>query len=236
MVSDAEVILKRKMLLIGLHFLPGVIFSLVLFTVMPKIAETQLDLFLVQVFLVFVFLLGLELLIAKIFCQTVEKTNLKSALTISGATTFNTKIFSTALAWGLMSAVTMKVYLYFAGPLIERFRDLPFLSLPAWHYQNLEMPAYPPAFKIGLLVCMLGFNVFAEEIYFRAFLMERLKFLGKSAFLVNGVLFILYHIFQARISYPLVPFGILISGYYAIFRNVWGAMLIHLILNLALSF
>lgn len=228
--------MKRKILLIGLHFLPGIIFSLVLFSVMPRIAETQLDLFLIQVFLVFVFLLAMELLIAQIFCWVVEKRSLRSALINSRATAFNTKIFATALAWGVMSAVTMKVYLNFASPLIERFRDLPFLSLPAWHYQNLEMPAYPLAFKIGLLVCMLGFNVFAEEIYFRAFLMERLKFLGKSTFLVNGVLFILYHIFQARVSYPLLPFGILISGYYAIFRNVWGAMLIHLILNLALSF
>ena len=57
---------------------------------------------------------------------------------------------------------------------------------------------------------MTGSNVFAEEIYFRGFLLERLKFLGNFAFVVNGILFIGYHVFQIPITYPLIPFGLLI--------------------------
>lgn len=232
----SQVGLKTKLLLVGLHFLPGIIFSFILFSVMPYLAATQADLFLAQVFLVFVFLLGMELLIAQIYCRTREGRSLGSTFISFGVIAFNHKIISKALLWSAISVVVMKGYLWLAGPTIEKFRDLPVLALPSWHYQNLEMPAYPAAVKASLLACMLAFNVFAEEIYFRGFLLERLKFLGRSAFLVNGVLFILYHVFQARVSYPLLPFGILVSGYYALFRNVWGAMLIHLVLNIALSF
>lgn len=228
--------LHRKLLLIGLHFLPGLIFSAILFPLMPFIAQTQVDIFLIQAFFVFVFLLGMELAIAQIYCRFLEGQNLRDSLRKVGATAFSYRVFFYAMAWGVVSAIIMKVYVQVASAPIDWFRKLPLFSLPDWHYQNLDMPSYHPAVKMGLLACMLGFNVFAEEVYFRGFLLERLKFLGKSAFLVNGVLFILYHIFQARVSYPLIPFGILVSGYYVVFRNIWGAMLIHLILNIALSF
>jgi membrane protease YdiL (CAAX protease family) len=183
-----QMALRTKFLLIGLHFLPGVVFAFVLFGTMPLIATTQADLFLAQVVLVFVFLLGLELLIAQIYCKTYEGKSLKSALISSRVVFFDRKKLAIALTWSAFAVATMKGYLWLAGPVIDKFRQLPFLALPEWHYQNLDMPPYSTVFKAGLLTCMLSLNVFAEEIYFRAFLLERLKFLGRSAFLVNGLL------------------------------------------------
>lgn len=224
----------KNALLLGLHFLPGLIFTAVLFSVMPVIAKMGADLFLVQIALVTVFLLGTEILIAHLYCKRYEGRGIWSALKSANTIGFNWKAIGAAVLWAAMSVVVMKAYLWAAAPLIASFRELPFLSLPAWHFQNLDFPPYPAAVKTLLLVGMLGTNVFAEEVYFRGFLLERLQFLGRYAFVVNGVLFILYHVFQMRVSYPLVPFGLLISGYYVMFRNVWGAMLIHLILNLSL--
>lgn len=132
------------------------------------------------------------------------------------------KTLAIAIGWSAISVVVMKSYLWIGGPFVEWFRALPFLALPSWHFQNLDFPEYSPVVKVALLAFMLATNVFAEESYFRGFLLERLQFLGRYAFIVNGTLFILYHIFQMRVSYPLLPFGLLISGYYVLFRNVWG--------------
>ena len=225
---------RSHALILGLHVLPGLIFTMVLFTVVPAIRNRGIDLFLAQIGFVTVFLLGLELVIANTYCRVIEGRSLWTALRRSGAINVDWRALIYALAWAAMSVAVMKVYLWLAAPYIEKFHEIPLLKLPDWHFQNLEMPDYPGPLKGLLLALMLASNVFAEEIYFRGFLLERLKFLGKFAFLVNGVLFIGYHVFQIPIAYPLIPFGILLSGYYVIFRNVWGSMLIHLILNLAL--
>lgn len=225
---------NKKILLIGLHFLPSIIFTAILFSVMPVLAGTSVDLFFVQIILVTVFLLGIEIFIPQIYCRIFEGRSFWSSLREAKAIEMSWKALVIAIGWSAISVAVMKSYLWIGGSFIEWFRSLPFLALPSWHFQSLDFPEYSPIVKGALLTFMLATNVFAEETYFRGFLLQRLQFLGRYAFLLNGTLFILYHIFQMRVSYPLLPFGLLISGYYVLFRNVWGAMLIHLVLNLAL--
>ena len=225
---------KSRALILGLHLLPGLIFTLILFTVIPLIRDANINLFLTQIGLVTIFLLGLEMVIAHVYCVKLENRSLWRALSESGAVKLDWRALGAAVAWAVMAVAVMKAYLFFATPYIEAFHRIPELKLPEWHFQNQELPAMSGPLQGVLLAFMLGTNVFAEEVYFRGFLLERMKFLGKAAFVVNGLLFIAYHTFQIPVAYPLLPFGLLLSGYYVCFRTVWGSMLIHLILNLAL--
>ncbi|MCA6453282.1 MAG: CPBP family intramembrane metalloprotease, partial [Chitinophagaceae bacterium] len=56
-------------------------------------------------------------------------------------------------------------------------------------------------------IIMLIGNFVGEEIYFRGYLMKKTAFLGRYNWLVNSVLFCLYHLWQIPQTWPLiVPF------------------------------
>ena len=89
---------NKKMLTLGLHFLPSIVFTSILFSLMPLIAKTTADLFLIQIILVTVFLLGLEILIPQLYCQYVEKRSFWFSLKQVKAIEISWKAFGIAIA------------------------------------------------------------------------------------------------------------------------------------------
>ena len=81
-------------------------------------------------------------------------------------------------------------------------------------------------------------NFLCEELYFRGYLMKKIGFLGSWTWVVNSVLFGLYHVWQAPTTWALIPlvffFGILMQwrknlypliAFHFLVNIIWGAII-----------
>ena len=128
-------------------------------------------------------------------------------------------------AWGLAGFVFIlgMSLSMLMGPVNRWLASVPGFVPPAWWpaASNPTIPvksaadAFPDVslegnFLFVLLYFLIGliFNIFGEEIYYRGFLLPRMRgVFGKWDWIANGVLFTLKHVYQ-RWLYP----GILIGG------------------------
>ena len=92
-----------------------------------------------------------------------------------------------------------------------------------------------PAWFVGL--GLVG-NFLCEELYFHGYLMKKIGFLGSWAWVVNSVLFGLYHVWQAPTTWALIGliffFGLLMQwrknlypliAFHFLVNIVWGAII-----------
>jgi uncharacterized protein len=101
------------------------------------------------------------------------------------------------------------------------------LSLPEWHLRRRGLEALPPL--LGAVA--LGTNLLGEELWFRGYLQDRLRFLGPLWWLAAGVLFTLYHVFQAPVTYPAFVAPVSIAALYALRHDLWSCVLLHALLQ-----
>ncbi len=86
-------------------------------------------------------------------------------------------------------------------------------------------------YLIPLMMITLLLNILTEELYFRAYLLPKMQSLGKMSWVVNGVLFAFYHIFQLWML-PVILVGSLIFTYSVQkSRSIKPAFALHLIAN-----
>lgn len=128
--------------------------------------------------------------------------------------------------------------------------------LGLWSWFDYQPPAYYPFFLRGvdpssasmdvispglplsgqywllpLMAVVLLLNILAEELYFRAWLLPRMHWLGKWSWFWNGILFALYHTFQLWI-FPIILVASLVFAFVIWHgRSIVPAMVMHLVLN-----
>lgn len=110
-----------------------------------------------------------------------------------------------------------------------------FFWLPEWYFnpgfgQN-DTKLLANLFLIGIVTDGIIAPV-VEELYFRGYLLPRMKYLKKWAPILNGILFGLYHFWQPH-NYPaIIGVGIILS--YIVWRkkNIFLGILIHCIINI----
>ncbi|TAF97988.1 MAG: CPBP family intramembrane metalloprotease [Cytophagia bacterium] len=86
---------------------------------------------------------------------------------------------------------------------------------------------------IAVMVLMLIGNFVGEEIYFRGYLMKKTAFLGRFNWLVNSILFCLYHLWQIPQSWPLIVPFIFFGLTMQLRKNLYTMIMFHLLFNLA---
>jgi membrane protease YdiL (CAAX protease family) len=131
----------------------------------------------------------------------------------------------TAKAWaGAVVVFVVAMGLSFlAGPVNKALAQVPGFTPPAW-WPILSNPTVPVesaadvfpdvalpgnyGFLIVFFLVGLVFNVFGEELYYRGYLLPRMRrVFGKGDWVANGLLFTLKHVYQ-RWLYP----GIAVAG------------------------
>lgn len=101
------------------------------------------------------------------------------------------------------------------------------LALPPWHFQRIDGFAQLSPLLGGAALLA---NVVCEELWFRGYLQDKLRF-GRVSWIAAGLLFTLYHVFQAPIAYPGVLGGLALAGLWALRRDLWSCVLLHALLN-----
>ena len=116
---------------------------------------------------------------------------------------------------------------------------LPFFLNPTIDPMTADMSVLSPAlnlrgayFVIPLITVVISLNILAEELYFRAWLLPKMSRFGGWAWVLNGILFALYHTFQLW----LLPLILVASLTFAFIvyksRSIYPALVFHLVANL----
>ena len=120
----------------------------------------------------------------------------------------------------------MTLYEPFQAWLTSHGFDIPSHSIFASYEAFYGAPA-------ALMALMLIGNFVGEEIYFRGYLMKKTAFLGRFNWLVNSLLFCLYHLWQIPQTWPLlVPF-LFFGLTMQLRKNLYTLIMFHLLFNIA---
>lgn len=99
-------------------------------------------------------------------------------------------------------------------------------------------PGLPLQGKYGLLPLIgiaLLLNILTEELYFRAWLLPKLSRYGAWSWVLNGVLFALYHTFQLWLLPVLLVASLLFAFICYRSKSIWPPLVAHLVGNFLLS-
>lgn len=118
---------------------------------------------------------------------------------------------------------------FFLDPSINPMEAEPEIISPGWAIKGQLVLL--PLFSLALLL-----NIFAEELYFRAWLLPKMAKYGKLGWIMNAVLFAFYHIFQFWL-FPTILVGSLIWTFVIYHsKSIVPALAGHLIGNFLLTF
>jgi membrane protease YdiL (CAAX protease family) len=213
---------------VALHLVPGILAYVLLRTVREPLqhllgvasAEAQIGLIMTGVML----LMGA----ATFACaRLVDGLGPRRALHATGVTRFDPVAIVLAVAiWlAVLAGSSLLGYEHDIRAAIER---VDWLALPAWHFQRINgFSELAPLVGGFALVA----NVVCEELWFRGYLQDKLAFLGPMSWVGGGVLFTLYHVFEAPVAYPGVLGGLALAGLWAARRDLWSCVLLHALLN-----
>ncbi len=84
---------------------------------------------------------------------------------------------------------------------------------------------------IPIMILTLLLNILAEEFYFKAWLLPKMHQLHDWAWILNGLLFALYHVFQIWLMPVILPMSLIMAFVTWHSKSVWPGLLIHLIVN-----
>lgn len=113
-------------------------------------------------------------------------------------------------------------------------------SVPAFHMPEYTifkggpegLYSFPP---LALLFLFIG-NFLGEELYFRGYLMKKIAFLGNAAWIVNSILFAIYHFWQIPQTWPLIglvlAFGLLMQ----LRKDLYVLVAFHFFVNMWLTY
>jgi len=87
-----------------------------------------------------------------------------------------------------------------------------------------------PLFGITLLL-----NILTEELYFRAWLLPKLARYGNVGWVMNGVLFALYHTFQIWLLPTILVTSLLFAFIFYRSKSIWPILAAHFVGNFLLS-
>jgi membrane protease YdiL (CAAX protease family) len=127
-------------------------------------------------------------------------------------------------------------YIKFVAPVIENWaKAVSVFRIPSYSiFQDTpeNIYSFPP---VALVVLGIG-NFLGEELYFRGYLMKKSAFLGKMNWVVNSILFALYHLWQVQQTWPLVGLVLAFGLLMALRKDIYVLIAFHFLVNMWLAF
>ena len=221
---------SQKFLYIFLHFVPGILAYVLIHFRIP-IADVfgistrylEYSLFIIVTYLWYIIL-------PFILLKKRENLSFKASLRFLNLNRFDFKGFFLVLPviLILMTAVSIP-YMKYIAPLIRSFfQSIPFLVVPEGSIFKQGLYDFPAV----LLLLMLIGNFLGEELYFRGYLMKKIGFFGSWTWLIHSVFFVLYHVWQAPNTYPMIGVAIVFGLTMQLRKNLYVLIALHLYLNL----
>lgn len=115
----------------------------------------------------------------------------------------------------------------------------PFFLNPAIDPINTSASILTPGFvlkgatwMVPYIALTLVLNILTEELYFRAWVLPKLNMYGKLSWVINGILFALYHSFQLWLIPQILPVSLFTAFVVYKSKSIWPAFAFHMAVNL----
>ena len=144
---------------------------------------------------------------------------------------FKEILFAAPIAFVLSVVLSLPYMMTLYGPFQAWLNSVPAFQIPSYSiFASYEAFYGAP---MAVMVIMLIGNFIGEEIYFRGYLMKKTAFLGRFNWLVNSILFCLYHLWQIPQTWPLILPFIFFGLTMQLRKNLYTMIVFHLLFNLA---
>jgi uncharacterized protein len=200
--------LGQKVFYLFMHVLPGVL-AYVVINVPPvyhaALRVTGLSAYMLQGSCLLAVIFIWHSIVPLLALRWVDKLSFRESLAFLGLRRFDVKGFLVVtpivfIAFCLFSLPYMK---YLFPTLTDWVAAIPGLNPPAYSIFRDPSTVYQYFPAWFLVVALIG-NFLCEELYFHGYLMKKIGFLGSWAWVVNSVLFDLYHVWQAPTTWALL--------------------------------
>jgi len=168
-----------------------------------------------------------------------DKLSLRESIGFLSLNRFDAKGFFLVMPviFVIFTLISLPYMKYLFPVLSDWIASIPALNPPEYSIFRDPSGVYSllPAWFVAL--GLIG-NFLCEEVYFHGYLMKKIGYLGNWAWVVNSVLFGLYHVWQAPTTWALLGmvffFGLLMQwrknlypliGFHFLVNIVWGAII-----------
>jgi hypothetical protein len=117
-------------------------------------------------------------------------------------------------------------------PLQVWLQSIPAFHMPDYTIFSGNLYNFPP---FALLFLFIG-NFLGEELYFRGYLMKKIAFLGNAAWIVNSLLFAVYHFWQIPQTWPLLGLVFTIGLLMQLRKDLYVLVAFHFFINMWLTY
>jgi len=231
---------RAKAFYLLMHLLPGILGWLLINV--NSIYQAQLRLTglpgrSLQYAWLIVFALGWHMVVPLLFLRFKDKLTLKQTLQFLGLDRVDLRglLVVLPLYCALFALVALPYMRLIWNPLEKWLQSIPAFQMPAYTIFKGGpdgLYSFPP---IGLLFLFIG-NFLGEELYFRGYLMKKIAFLGNSAWIVNSILFALYHLWQIPQTWPLVGLVLAIGLLMQLRKDLYVLVAFHFFINMWLTY
>jgi hypothetical protein len=229
-----------KILYLFLYLLPGIV-AFVFINVGPifraEMALTGLSARYLQYAWVLIITFGWHMSVPFVVLKYSDKLSLRETLAFLGLNRLDGRGLLLVLpVYFVLFALISLPYIKYVAPSLENWTKLiPLFRIPSYSiFQDTpeNIYSFPP---VALLILAIG-NFFGEEIYFRGYLMKKTAYLGKANWIVNSVLFALYHLWQAQQTWPMIGLVLAFGLLMALRKDLYVLIAFHFLANMWLAF
>lgn len=229
----------QKFFYLFMYFIPGIL-AYVLINQKPvfdwMLQQTGLNGSQYQYVLFISVTFGIHIILPFLVLMYLDKLSFKETFAFLSLSKFDWKgVF--VIAPIFLFAFVLLSYPYFifiARPLRHLIDLVPAFAIP----EHSIFTSYEKMFGFSAIQIffMLVGNHVGEELYFRGYLLKKTAFLGNFNWILNGVFFSLYHIWQIPQTWPLLGLNILFGLLMIWRKNTYVLVVFHFLTNYAWPF
>jgi uncharacterized protein len=227
---------RGKAFYISAYLLPGVL-AYILVNIEPVHRFFSdilgLDGYNFQYYLFVIFTLSLHMALPIFMLRKYERLNWAEVFEFLSLNRFSFKeiLFVAPLAFAMSVVLSLPYMMTLYEPFQVWLASVPGLQIPSHSiFASYEAFYGAPA---ALMVLMMIGNFIGEEIYFRGYLMKKTAFLGRFNWMVNSILFCIYHLWQIPQTWPLIVPFLFFGLTMQLRKNLYTMIVFHLLFNLA---
>jgi hypothetical protein len=232
-----------KVIYLVLYLLPGILAYVLLFigpVFRAQLHLTGLSPRNLQYAWLLIVAVGWHMFVPFFFLRRIDKLSLRQSFEFLGLNRIDWRGLLLVLpvycaAFALVSLLYMT---FLWPPLFHWLQAVPAFRPPSYSiFQGPDVPggnlySFSP---FALAFLFIG-NFLGEELYFRGYLMKKTAFLGRANWIVNSLLFGMYHLWQVPPTWAsiglILAFGLLMS----LRKDLWVLVVFHLFVNMWLTF
>lgn len=231
---------QAKIAYLSLYLLPGLI-AYVFINVEPlfhaQIAVIRLSPRNLQFAWILIILFGWHMFVPFLLLRYADKLTLHESFAFLGLNRIDGRGLLLVLPafCGTFALISIPYMRFIWTPLHDWLQSVPFLRMPSYSiFQDVDT-LYSGFSPFALFFAFIG-NYFGEELYFHGYLMKKSAFLGRSNWIVNSVLFAMYHLWQIPQTWPLVGLMLFFGLLMILRKDLYVLIAFHFFVNMWLAY